>query len=229
MRANEPIHVRGHRNGLYITVDETVPTEEICERVLGRIASLGSFIRGASIVLEVGSHSLDDEALRAMQKRFEREHGLRISQLITASDETRQAAEILRIRAAPTLLKQRNVDPNAGRAREPNAITIRSTLRGGALERFLEGSILVMGDVNPGAEVVASADVVVLGTVRGVVHAGAMGDEGAVVIALNLNATQLRIADRIARAPEGGRKTGIRPEIARIEDGQIVVSDFEGL
>ncbi len=229
MRANEPIHVRGYRNGLCITVDDSVPTEEICERVLGRIASLGSFIKGASIVLEVGSHSLDDDALRAMQKRFEREHGLSISQLITASDETRQAAEILRIRAAPTLLQQRGIDLTEGREREPNAITIRSTLRGGALERYLEGSILVMGDVNPGAEVVASGDIVVLGTVRGVVHAGAMGDEGAGVIALNLNATQLRIAQRIARAPEGGRKAGVRPEIARIEEGQIVVSDFDGL
>ena len=229
MRANEPIHVRGYRNGLYITVNETVPTEEIGEQVVSRIASLGSFIRGAAIVLEVGSHSLDDEALRAIQKRFEREYGLRISQLITTSDDTRQAAEILRIRAAPTLLQQRGLDPSAGRARDPNTITIRSTLRGGALERFLEGGILVMGDVNPGAEVVASGDVVVLGTVRGVVHAGAMGDEGAVVIALNLNATQLRIAERIARAPEGGRKASLRPEIARIEEGQIVVSDFEGL
>lgn len=229
MKSSEPIHVRGYRNGLYITVDDSVPTEEMGDRILQRIASLGSFIKGAGIVLEVGSHSMDDDALRALQKRFEREYGLRITQLITASDQTRQAAEILRIRAAPTLLHQRGINNPAEREREPNTVTTRHTLRGGALERYLEGGILVMGDVNPGAEVVASGDVVVLGTVRGVVHAGAMGDEGAVVIALNLNATQLRIAEHIARSPEGGRGRGIRPEIARIEGGQIVVSDFEGL
>ena len=59
-------------------------------------------------------------------------------------------------------------------------------------------------------------------------HAGALGDESAKVVALNLQATQLRIARCIARSPEGGRVTGIHPEYALVEEGQIVVQDFVG-
>ena len=228
MRAKEPILVRGYRNGLYITVDDSIPTAELGDRILARIASLGTFIKGASIVLEVGGRQLGDDELRDVQKRLEREYGLRISQLITASDKTRSAAEILRIRAVPTLLDQRDPSAMIDRPREANTITVRHTLRAGALERFLEGNILIMGDVNPGAEVVASGDIIVLGTLRGIVHAGAMGNEDGVVVALNLQATQLRIAQYIARSPEGGRVVGIRPESASIEDGQIVVKEFTG-
>jgi len=227
VKDKDAIRVRGYRNGLYITVDDSVPDEELAERLIERLKSLGAFIKGAGVMLEVGTRTLDDDALRALQKAFQREYGLSITQLIARSDRTRHAADILRIRSVPTLL-QPDVEDLASRSREPNTVTIRHTLRSGANERFLEGNILVLGDVNPGAEIVASGDIIVLGTLRGVVHAGAMGEEKAVVIALNLQATQLRIAQYIARAPEGVRRTGIHPEIASVENEQIVVRSFTG-
>ncbi|GIX06725.1 MAG: putative septum site-determining protein MinC [Candidatus Poribacteria bacterium] len=228
MRQKEPILVRGYRNGLYVTVDDSVPTEELADRIVSRLARLGSFVKGAPLVLEVGQRSLNDEELRQIQKQLDRQYGLRIVQLVSGSDATRSAAEILRIRAVPTLFDHRVEEPPALRAREPNTITIRHTLRAGASEQFLQGSILVLGDVNPGAELVASGDIIVLGTLRGVVHAGALGDEGAVVIALRLLATQIRIAGHIARSPEGEREARPYPEIALVEKEQIVVRRFEG-
>jgi septum site-determining protein MinC len=76
----------------------------------------------------------------------------------------------------------------------------RGTLRGGQTLHNL-GNIIVIGDVNPGAELIASGDIVVFGSLRGVAHAGAQGDGGARVVALELAPTQLRIATKIA-APE---------------------------
>ncbi|GAC1426303.1 MAG: hypothetical protein NVSMB5_20800 [Candidatus Velthaea sp.] len=73
----------------------------------------------------------------------------------------------------------------------------RGTLRGGQALHNL-GNIIVIGDVNPGAELIASGDIVVFGSLRGVAHAGAQGDAGARVIALELAPTQLRIATMIA-------------------------------
>ena len=73
----------------------------------------------------------------------------------------------------------------------------RGTLRGGQALHNL-GNIIVIGDVNPGAELIASGDIVVFGALRGVAHAGAQGDVGARVIALELAPTQLRIATMIA-------------------------------
>ena len=99
----------------------------------------------------------------------------------------------------------------------------RGTLRGGQALHNL-GNLVVIGDVNPGAELVASGDIVVFGALRGVAHAGAQGDRGARVIALELAPTQLRIATVIATSGSDRVKRG--PEHASIVDERIVVVPF---
>jgi septum site-determining protein MinC len=103
-------------------------------------------------------------------------------------------------------------------------VLVRHTLRSGRSVRHA-GHVIIIGDVNPGAEVVAGGDIVVWGRLRGVAHAGAPGsstegDNGAVVCALDLSPTQLRIAEHIATSP--ARKGEPKPEMARIKNGQIV-------
>jgi septum site-determining protein MinC len=99
----------------------------------------------------------------------------------------------------------------------------RGTLRGGQALHNL-GNLVVIGDVNPGAELVASGDIVVFGALRGVAHAGAQGDRAARVIALELAPTQLRIATLIATSDAGTKPRG--PEHASIVDERIVVVPF---
>jgi len=96
----------------------------------------------------------------------------------------------------------------------------RGTLRGGQALHNL-GNVVVIGDVNPGAELVASGDIVVFGALRGVAHAGAQGDRTARVIALDLAPTQLRIATLIATSESAAKPRG--PEHASIADERIVV------
>jgi septum site-determining protein MinC len=111
-------------------------------------------------------------------------------------------------------------------ADEPEAgLIARRTLRSGQQLRH-PGSITIIGDVNPGAEIVAGGDIVVWGKLRGTVHAGAMGNETAVVCALDLAPTQLRIAQYIARSPEGRRRKPA-PEVARVRNGKIVAESWE--
>ena len=89
---------------------------------------------------------------------------------------------------------------------------------------------MVIGDINPGAEVIASGDIVVMGHLRGVVHAGAQGNTEAEVFAQSLQPTQLRIAHCIARSPDGHlvKKTGIpKPEKAQIKEGLIILEGIE--
>jgi len=99
----------------------------------------------------------------------------------------------------------------------------RGTLRGGQALHNL-GNLVVIGDVNPGAELVASGDIVVFGALRGVAHAGAQGGRSARVIALELAPTQLRIATLIATSDAGAKPRG--PEHASIADERIVVVPF---
>ena len=82
--------------------------------------------------------------------------------------------------------------------------------------------MIVFGDVNPGAKVIAGGDIVVWGKLRGYVHAGANGNESAIVCALEMSPSQLRIADFVVRSPAGKRKK-IMPEVALVRDNQIIV------
>ena len=108
----------------------------------------------------------------------------------------------------------------------PETLYHVGTLRGGQALHHV-GNIVVVGDVNPGAELVATGDVVVFGRLAGVAHAGAQGEQTARVFALDLDATQLRIATFIA-ADSGGKRTP-RPEAALVRDGRIAVVPFDQL
>ncbi|MDP6996359.1 MAG: septum site-determining protein MinC [Candidatus Poribacteria bacterium] len=106
---------------------------------------------------------------------------------------------------------------------------IRYSLRSGQVERFFEGTLILFGDVNPGAEVIAGGDIVVLGRLRGLAHAGALGNTSAIIMAMNLTPTQLRIGHLITRPPSTGiRWSKPQPEIARVENDNIVVEPFNG-
>lgn len=112
----------------------------------------------------------------------------------------------------------------------------RGSLRSGQIFRHA-GPIIILGDVNPGAEVISGGDVFVWGRLRGMVHAGAMGDETALVAALDFEPVQVRIAGYIAMSPKGTseepgrwfwkRSAVGKPEVARLVGGQIVVDTWD--
>jgi len=109
---------------------------------------------------------------------------------------------------------------------DDNTILVQRTLRSGQSISF-DGNIVIVGDVNPGAEVVATGNVVIMGYLRGVVHAGAGGNEGSAVYAYRLQPTQLRISNHITRAPDGEESCSNNPEVARIKDGVVVIEAFQ--
>lgn len=110
----------------------------------------------------------------------------------------------------------------------PGTLYHAATLRGGQTLHH-PGNIVVVGDVNPGAELVATGDVLVFGKLAGTAHAGAQGDAGARIFAIELVATQLRIATFIAAQERAQRRGGPRPEAAIVRDGSIAVVALEDL
>lgn len=104
---------------------------------------------------------------------------------------------------------------------------INKTLRNGQRVEY-DGDVLIFGDVNPGAYVIASGNIIVMGVLRGVVHAGARGDESNVVIALKLLPQQLRIGNHITRAPDDeDHDTPDNSERAYVKDDQIVIEQIK--
>lgn len=104
-----------------------------------------------------------------------------------------------------------------------NLILGRTVRSGGRVES--SGSVVVLGDVNAGAEILAADAIIVLGTLRGLAHAGAGGNENAFVWALQIRSPQLRIGSAMAQGVEGPRAGG--PEVAHLADGQIVVRSWD--
>ncbi len=99
------------------------------------------------------------------------------------------------------------------------------TLRSGQTIKSL-GNLVVVGDVNPGAELIAVGNIVVMGVLRGTVHAGCDGDREATVSAARMAPTQIRIADIITRPPDGETTTEWLPEIAYIHEGNIYIDGY---
>jgi septum site-determining protein MinC len=105
-----------------------------------------------------------------------------------------------------------------------DTLFLRRTVRSGQAIHH-PSNVIVLGDVNPGAEIVAGKDVIVWGVLRGMVHAGYPDNEGAIVCSLLLAPVQLRIAHLLSRPPEG-LEVQPRPEVAAIRGGQIVVESW---
>jgi septum site-determining protein MinC len=107
---------------------------------------------------------------------------------------------------------------------EPDSRIIYSTLRSGQRIESAH-SVIIIGDVNSGAEVIAGGDIFIWGTLRGIAHAGAYDDDGGgrVIVALVLLPTQLRIGSIISR---GGGDGGKHPEIARVDGENIIVEPY---
>ena len=100
---------------------------------------------------------------------------------------------------------------------------VQRTLRSGQKVSF-GGNVVVLGDVNPGAEIIADGHVVVLGALKGTVHAGAAGNEDSFVAALNMAPMQIRIADVLGCSsdePPHKKRRPQGPMIAYAEEGRI--------
>lgn len=105
---------------------------------------------------------------------------------------------------------------------------IRSTVRSGQSIKY-EGNLIIIGDVNPGGEVTAKGNILIMGSLRGIAHAGSDGNKQAIVAAFNLCPTQLRIANVIARRPDGENRelfSSKWPEVAKIHGNALLIEPY---
>jgi len=216
----ETVSIKGTSDGLVISLGPG-PLREVLDEMDEALSARASFFIGGRVSLRVGDRSLSAEQLAAIGRKLE---SLSMTLWAVDSDHpaTLAAARELGLEIAlqPKERPGRSTPAPAGREELPG-IVVRRTLRSGqALQHA--GHITLIGDLNPGAEIVAGGDIIVFGRLRGIAHAGAMGDEEAIICALELAPSQLRIGAHIARPPDRGRPPAM-PEIASVQDGQIIV------
>ena len=120
--------------------------------------------------------------------------------------------------------------PEAWPAPNDHALLIKHTCRSGEVVKH-SGDVVVYGDVNPGAEIVASGDIMVLGALRGMAHAGAEGNSKATIFALKLESHRLQIGSHVGEAPRTAGKSrrngrSVNPQIAYLRRRTIYVAPF---
>jgi septum site-determining protein MinC len=217
------VNIKGTKNGLLVTLGEG-ELASILTELEERLTGTASFFKGAWVALAVGQREMSIEEIEHI-KALLAQNEVSLGTVISEAPVTRAAARHLGLETRRDPWPEPRPE---GRAEEEfsEGVLIRCTLRSGQVIRH-PGHVVVVGDVNAGAEIIAGGDIVIWGRLRGTVHAGATGDDQAIVCALNLAPTQLRIGKHIARPPEGEPRRSTVPEMAFVQEGRIIVKSWK--
>lgn len=206
-------------NGLVLIMREEDDFNTVYDQVAKKLETSGRFFKGASLSIKYRGKKLEPWQEQKISALISEKAGAEIESFEEDTsvpgnepEETVKAGEKPKIR----LVYFKGLD-------EGMAKFHKGTVRSGQLVSF-EGNLVIIGDVNPGGEIIATGNVVVMGSLRGMVHAGADGNREALVVALSLQPTQLRIADVISRPPDTNEaRQGLIPEIAFVKDDLIYI------
>ena len=204
------VTIKGLKYGLQLTFAKGASFDDVQANLLDKLQSgNGFFIRGTTVFVPKGYFA--EEQNEALRRMFHR-HGMLFS------------TELKRPNLAPPS-RDTSTKTTAQKFKEnveetQKMMVINHTVRGGQ-EIKANCSVLICGNVNPGAQVIAGGSIDIRGTCRGFVHAGAFGDKTACVVADRLMPVQIRIADLIARAPDEDVKAN-QAERAMIKDNMTI-------
>ncbi len=218
---NQFIAIKGTPQGLRLQ-PRSNDWEKVLNALQNSLQDAGDFFRGGRVILELSPQQLLDEVTLTALRKLVEEYELTLWAVTGGSHEVQH---LVRQQGLRTQLLQHTA-PHPG-DKQQNAQLVKRTLRSGQRLRAPQ-HVILMGDVNPGGEIIAGGNIIVWGRVLGTVHAGAMGDRSATICALELNPAQLRIAGLITRSPEGARQRPTLPEIAYIQEQIIIVEPWSG-
>ena len=240
----EAVSFKGNKDGIVLLLDCNIEFETLCREVVQKLKKSQSFLGDhADMVINSGKESLTDGQRLAIKVLLQ---SLGHDVLYFIPEETKKEEQLPEA-GAMTDVAVSEADPgnSANDTEEPqeetpaelnavwsemehyltkSALAIKKNIRSGQKIMY-DGSLVVFGDVNAGAELVATGHILVLGTLRGVAHAGCQGDKEAIVYATQMKSVQLRIADRIGRAPDEKSQEPDVPAIARIIDDYVAIEE----
>ncbi|HEU4965150.1 MAG TPA: septum site-determining protein MinC [Bacilli bacterium] len=201
MRTKTPVTIKGIRDGLVFILHDQSSFEEIVEDLEEKLnGSHQRFLVGPIIrvTIQTGTRKLSDKEEAQIRDLLSRHGNLIIQEFQSVHDIAHKS--------------------------EPTQQIYHGTVRSGQILEH-DGDLVIIGDVNPGGQVHASGDIYVMGTLRGLAHAGTRGNERAIIAAVFFQPTQLRIHDVISRSPDqvetGYRETEM--EFAYLRNGQMAV------
>ena len=212
---NNLLGLKGIKEGFLITLPEGTELQRLLDDLNKKMASAAPLFKGSVIYVESDKRNTNEDEKKAIRTVLVEQYECR--EIVFVENYAKSYFK--------TAQEMTEFNPNEGKGPMEDALLVRRTLRSGQ-KVASPNNLVVFGDVNPGAEVVAAGDIIVFGYLRGVVHAGSGGSSKALVAAMQLQPTQLRIGPFIARSQASMIKSDINPEMARVVDNEIVIEKF---
>jgi len=211
--------------------------DDVLQGLENALQDAEAFFRGGRLIVEMGHQELTKEKLASLRAILDR-YDMELWAILSDNENTIHTARThgLRTRLPGEtigVLPKDTAIPAPPDAAIPSGtridlgehvLVVQRTLRSGQSIKY-PGHVILVGDVNPGAEIIAGGHIFVWGKMRGLAHAGALGDENALICAIELTPAQLRIAGYFGRPPEGRRRKLV-PETASVSEGVIVVEPW---
>jgi septum site-determining protein MinC len=231
------ISIKGLREGLIVICDDG-PWPTQLQELEGKINSNARFFRGGQLALDVKAMLLSPDDIRRAQMLLE-QYDVKLWAVLSQNESTNSNVHKLRLASSlrppepeahtkgETFVIQDSEPVLSHAADTTDGLLVRKRVRSGQVLRH-PGHVVVIGDVNPGAQIIAGGDIVVWGKLQGLAHAGALGDSGAVICALDFMPSLIRIADAargVLNTPRRGRAK--RPEMALLEQQEIKIVQWQ--
>ena len=210
-----PIIIKSFPNGLSIYLDEEIPFSELVEEIAFKFRESAHFFKDASMVVSFEGRELSDQEERQLVNTICANSDLNVVCIMGKNEETNKNY----VKALQKLSYHQQILENAGQF-------YKGTLKDGqTLET--ENSVIVLGDVYPGASIVSNKDIVILGGLYGQAYAGGNGEEGHFVVALEMSPEKLKIGDFKYKTSEKQSKWTIKPKIqpkiAFVKDQRVII------
>lgn len=202
------VTIKGVKEGLIFHLNDDCAFEELLAELENKLGSSHStFLDGPDISVQIrlGLRWLSEEQIERLTGLIEQKKNLSVTSV-----------------ESDVVPKERLLD-DTGKLK-----LVRTIVRSGQT-LFHDGDLLLVGDVNPGGTIASTGDIHVLGSLRGVAHAGTAGNEKAIIVASHMKPTQLRIAGIISRPPDEGGLEETFMEFAYLNDGVMEIDKITNI
>jgi len=212
MYNNDGILIKGNKDGINTTIqmDKFDCFEDMLLLLIKKLSKGKHFYKGTTLILRIDLKSINKKEVQILKQSLLNEIELKYIVLEDIEKEIETTNE--------------KENRTFSGVYEGKTKFIRKTVRGRECISY-QGNIVIIGDINSGAEVYAAGNVIVLGHIKGKVSAGANGNTKAVIAAFLLQPEILKIANVIAMSPDDIEKPRY-PELAKIKDGAIIVEPY---
>jgi len=214
---------KGTKDGLVVLLSPEIDFPTLKKYLRKKTEDAKKFFQGAKVSLMFKGRTLNEEEQYELLKIISEQTQLNIS--FIHDDDTIKDVNKLN---SKSLLDVESYSVSS-HVEIDKTQYYKGTVRSGQKIEF-EGSVVVIGDVNPGGEIVAGGNIIILGSLKGIVHAGSRGSTKAFVAALNMRPMQLHIGNVITRSPDQGDfkdHSQVSPQIAYLYDNNIYIEPID--